>query len=50
MLTVESVNELLCLCLGATFLRFRDVFYWQTFNTAMGSVTIAYLVMEEIEE
>ena len=40
------------LCLGATFLNFRGVFYQQCFGTAMGSpvsVTIANLVMEDIE-
>ena len=45
--------SLLELCLGATFLRFRGVFYQQRFGTAMGSpvsVTIANLVMEDIED
>ena len=52
-LSVDEVVTLLELCLGATFMSFRGVHYQQSFGTAMGSpgsVTIANLVMEEIEE
>ena len=40
-------------CLDATYLTFKGVHYQRTFGTAMGSpvsVTVANLVMEEIEE
>ena len=52
-LSVENIISLLELCLNATFLAFRGSFYRQTFGTAMGSpisVTVANLVMEEVEE
>ena len=52
-LTVDSIIILLTLCLKSTVLRFRDVFFRSTFNTAMKSpvsVTVANLVMEEIKE
>ena len=52
-LTVDSIIILLTLCLESTFLRFRDVSFRSTFNTAMGSpvsVTVTNLVMEEIKE
>ena len=52
-LEVEDIVILLELCLDATFMGFRGCFYQQCFGTAMGSpvsVTVANLVMEEIEE
>ena len=35
-LGVDDIISLLELCLGATFLSFRGVFYQQSFGTAMG--------------
>ena len=52
-LGVDDIISLLELCLDATFLSFRGVFYKQCFGTAMGSpvsVTLANLVMEDIED
>ena len=52
-LSVQSIISLLRLCLDATFFLFRGQYYQQIFGTAMGSpvsVTVANLVMEEIEE
>ena len=48
-LRVDSIIVLLTFFLESTFLRFRDVFFRSTFNTAI-SVTVANLVMEEIKE
>ena len=45
--------KLLVFCLSATYLAFRGSMYQQTYGTAMGSpvsATIAYLVMEDVEE
>ena len=53
LISVHEIISLLELYLNATFLNFRGVHYRQCFSTAMGSpvsVTIANLVMEEIEE
>ena len=52
-LEVEEIVMLLQLCLDATFVCFREKYYRQTFETAMGSpvsVTVANLVMEEIKQ
>ena len=52
-LEVDDIVALLELCLNATFMCFRGCFYQQCFGTAVGSpmsVTVANLVMEEIEE
>ena len=52
-LEVDDIVALLELCLNATFMCFRGCFYQQCFGTVMGSpvsVTVANLVMEEIEE
>ena len=51
-LCVEKV-KLLVFCLSATYLAFRRLVYQQSYGTAMSSpisVTIANLVMEEVEE
>lgn len=51
-LEVDEIVMLLRFSLDATFVCFRK-YYKQTFGTAMGlpvSVTVANLVMEEIEE
>ena len=50
---VHNIITLLQYCLDATYFTFKGVHYQQTFGTAMGSpvsVTVAKLVMEEIEE
>ena len=52
-LTIENIIVLLDLCLKAIYLMYRGCYYQQIFGTAMGptvSVTVASLVMEEIEE
>ena len=52
-LTVDNIIVLLDLCLKATYLMYRGCYYQQIIGTAMGSpvsVTVANLVMEEIEE
>ena len=52
-LSVSSIVFLLRLCFEATYFSFRGGIYQQVFGTAMGSpvsVTIAYLVMEDVEE
>lgn len=52
-LGVDNIIKLLQYCLNATYVTFKGVHYQQTFGTAMGSpvsVTVANLVMEEIEE
>ena len=52
-LDVDEIIKLLQLCLDATYVCFRGVYFQQTFGTAMGSpvsVTVANLVMEEIEQ
>ena len=51
--TAEEVLCLLKFCLDATFFTFHKVVYRQKYGTAMGSpvsVTMGYLVMEDIEE
>ena len=53
LLSPDEVTKLLDFCLSATYLAFCDKFYQQAFGTAMGSpvsVTVANLVMEEVEE
>ena len=50
---VDDIVTLLDICLNTTYLSFRGSFYQQSFSTTMGSpvsVTVANLVMEEIEE
>ena len=52
-MSVDEIIQLLEFCLNATYLAFRGNVYKQVFGTAMGSpvsVTVANLVMEEIEE
>ncbi|XP_064470310.1 uncharacterized protein LOC135385061 [Ornithodoros turicata] len=52
-LSVEDILELLKLCLGQTFLQFKNRFFKQTDGCPMGSpisTTIANLVMEFVED
>ena len=52
-LSPDQITKLLAFCLKATFLKYKDNYYQQTFGTAMGSpvsVTVANLVMEDVED
>ena len=44
------IISLLKLCLDATYFVFHGTIYQQIFGTAMGSVVVANMVMEDVEE
>ena len=49
-LTVDDICSLLQLCLEATYLALEGKVYWQIHGTTMGSVVVANLVMDDVEQ